>query len=73
MTKTYTIFEKKEPFRSYDTVGTITLIPMKSNFESLEEAENYLAENGSCDFGVEYVILPIYNITFDDIKNRKKI
>lgn len=71
MTKTYTIFEKKEPFRNYDTVGAITLTPIKSNFESLEETENYLIENGS--WSPEYVILPIYNVSIDDIEKRKEI
>ena len=69
MTKTYTIFEKKEPFRSYDTVGAITLTPIKSNFESLEEAEKYLIENGS--WSPEYVILPIYNVSINDMKKQK--
>ena len=69
MTKTYTIFEKTEPFRSHDTVGAITLTPIKSNFESLEEAENYLVENGS--WSPEYVILPIYSVSINDIDKRK--
>lgn len=69
MTKTYTIFEKNEPFRSYGTVGAITLTPIKENFESLEEAEKYLVENGS--WSPEYVILPIYNVSIDDMKRQE--
>lgn len=63
----YKVYEVKDNW-SYDTVAASTIWAISKPFDTLEEAENFIKTEGS--FSSKYTILPIYEVTIDDVNER---
>lgn len=64
---TYQVYEIKDN-RTYDTVGPSYVLPISNQLETEEEAVNFIKTQGC--FNSKYTILPIYEVTGDDITER---
>lgn len=67
MITTYQVYEIKDN-RTYDTVGPSYVLPISKQFDNVEEAVDWIKQKGS--FSAKYTILPIYEVTIDDIDER---
>jgi hypothetical protein len=67
MLVTYQVYEIKDN-RTYDTVGPSYVLPISKQFETPEEAVNFIKTQGC--FNSKYTVLPIYEVTGDDITER---
>lgn len=67
MLVTYQVYEIKD-YRTYDAVGASNIIPVGKQFETPEEAVNFIKTQGG--FTPKYTILPIYEVTGDDFNER---
>lgn len=67
MIVTYKVYEVKDNW-SYDSVSASNIIPISKQFETPEEAVNFIKTQGG--FSSKYTILPIYEVTIDDINER---
>ena len=67
--KIYTVTDKRNGYNTYDNFYPSELTPVNINtFETENEAMIWLRKHGS--FDAKYVILPIYEVTIDDINER---
>jgi hypothetical protein len=64
---TYKVYKITDNW-SYDTVGPSNIIPISKQFNTPEEAVNFIKTQGC--FSSNYTILPIYEVTIDDINER---
>jgi hypothetical protein len=67
MLLSYKVYEIKD-YRTYDTVGPSNIISVSKQFETIKEAENFIKKE--CCFSSKYTILPIYEVTGDDVYER---
>ena len=67
--KIYTVTDKRNGYNTYDDFYPSELTPVNINtFETENEAMIWLSKHGG--FDAKYVILPIYEVTIDDINER---
>jgi hypothetical protein len=67
MIVTYKVYEVKDNW-SYDAVSASNILPISKQFETPEEAVNFIKTQGG--FSSKYTILPIYEVTIDDVNER---
>ena len=67
MTVTYKVYEVRDNW-TYDAVGASNIIPVSKQFDTPEEAVNFIKTE--CGFSSKYTILPIYEVTIDDVNER---
>ncbi len=67
MIVTYKVYEVKDNW-SYDSVSSSNIFPISKQFDTPDEAVNFIKTQGS--FSSKYTVLPIYEVTIDDINER---
>lgn len=68
MNISYSIFEIQRGRKEEFAVQADNFIPVERNINSREEAEEYIKKYGY--FDVQYVIIPVYDVTIDDLNER---
>lgn len=63
----YQVYEVRDNW-TYDAVGASNIIPIGKPFDTLEEAAGFIRKQGG--FSSKYTILPIYEVTIDDVNAR---